>query len=60
MAILIYAGVGLGIVVPVMFALSRTVRYYAKLTAWYLGITITGLVFIPFMALRPRHPHNLV
>lgn len=60
MAILLYAGVGLGIAVPVVFALSRTVRYYAKLTGWYLGVTITGLLFIPLMAFRPRHPHNLV
>ncbi|KAE8750175.1 hypothetical protein FOCC_FOCC002981 [Frankliniella occidentalis] len=60
MAILLYAGVGLGIAVPLVFALSRTVRYYAKLTFWYLGITVTGLLFIPLMALRPRHPHNLV
>lgn len=60
MTVLLYAGVGLGIAVPVVLALSRTVRYYAKLTGWYLGITITGLLFIPFMALRPRHPSNLV
>lgn len=60
MAILLYAGVGMGIAVPVVLALSRTFRYYAKLTGWYLGITLTGLIFIPFMALRPRHPGNLV